>query len=197
MKIGVYGGSFDPPHHGHLAFAHAAIKHLELDEVQFVPNSRNPIKPKPSSASGKHRMEMVRLLIDDLPHLAVCDIEIQKGGNSFTVETMTELTFAQAGEFWFLVGTDALFEIEKWKHPERLLKMCRLGVTLRAPHTESDILARAPEFAKPYIDFIPMDVHDVSSTEIRERIADGRPVAKFLPAPVLGYIEEKKLYKTQ
>lgn len=194
MKVGILGGSFDPPHNGHLALALAAIDHLKLDEVLFVPNSKNPLKAHGTTASGPQRLEMVKRLVTDTPRMGVCDLEIQRGGRSFTVDTLAELTFAQSAEYWFLMGIDALIDLENWKQPQRLLKMCRLGVVLRPPHTETDILARAPEFAKPFIDFIPMDPLEVSASEIRERIAIGKPIAKFMPAAEVGYIQENRLY---
>lgn len=194
MKVGVFGGTFDPPHNGHLALAQSAIDHLKLDEVIFVPNSKNPLKVG-ATASGQQRIELLKRLIQDVPRMGVCDLEIQRGGRSFSVDTLAELTYAQAAEYWFLMGFDALIELENWKQPQRLLRMCRLGVTLRPPHTEVDILARAPEFAKSLIDFVPMDPLEVSSTEIRERIAMKRSIAKFMPPAEVGYIQENKLYE--
>ena len=195
MRIGVFGGTFDPPHNGHLAFAQATIEHLQLDEVQFVPAARNPLKTGINISSGRHRLQMLERLVDDLPNLALCDIEIQKGGNSYSVETMTELSFAQAADYWFLMGADSILEIERWKQPERLLKLCRLAVTVRPPHTETSILARIPEFAKASTDFIPMPPQSISSTEIRNSIQDGKPVHRHMPPEVLRYINDHQLYQ--
>src|ERR1041384_5745403 len=102
MKIGILGGTFDPPHNGHLAFAEAAVQTLELDEVLFIPANRNPLKPEKRQASAKDRLEMVRLMVEGKPQMAVSDIEIRRGGPSYAVETLDELHFVSPAEYWFL-----------------------------------------------------------------------------------------------
>lgn len=194
MKIGVLGGTFDPPHNGHIEFALAAIDRLGLDEVQLLPNSRNPLKAHRSFATSRQRLEMLELATSGHEKLAVCDIEIQKGGLSYTYDTMSELTFAIPGEYWFLAGIDAAASLEEWKKPQKLVKLCRLGVALRPPFTETQIKSKIPEFAKPYLDLIPMKPMDVSSRQIREDMSDGVSVKKHLDSRVLEYIKKNKLY---
>lgn len=194
MKVGILGGTFDPPHIGHLAIAKAAIEALGLDEVLFVPTSRNPLKRNAKSASPKQRLAMVQALIEDQDKMAACDVEIVRGGLSYAVETMTELSVAQPAEYWFLVGTDAAAQLEEWKQPNRLVRLCRLGVVVRTPVDEAALLRRIPREFHEFIDMIPMQPIDVSATDIRDRIAAGKPLMKLVPAPVLAYIKQNHLY---
>src|SRR5438045_2029390 len=117
MRIGILGGTFDPPHLGHLALANAAREHLKLDEVIFMPASRNPIK-KGTQTPPKQRLEMVKRTVEGHPGLAYSDLEITRGGPSYAVDTLTELSFAKPAEYWFLVGADALKDLPTWKQPE-------------------------------------------------------------------------------
>ncbi len=194
MRIGILGGTFDPPHNGHLALAEAAIETLELDEVLFIPASRNPLKDRKTS-HPKDRMEMTRLAISGHPKFALSDIDIARGGRSYTIDTLFELQAAKPGDYWLLLGTDALRTFDRWKSPERILQKCRLAVALRPPHTQAEILGLLPPFLAESIDWIEMTAKDISSTEIRCRIEERRPHAQWLPKPVLDYIEEKRLYR--
>jgi len=99
MRIGVLGGSFDPPHRGHLAMAKVALEQLELDEVVFVPANRNPLKDRPVSASGKQRLSMVAAMIADEPQMSVSDMELTRGGLSYAIDTIQELQMVRPGEY--------------------------------------------------------------------------------------------------
>src|SRR5688572_22898053 len=151
MRIGILGGTFDPPHSGHLTFAQAALETLDLDEVIFMPAHRNPQKRNRSVASARQRLDMVRRLVGSHPNLSVSDLEITRGGPSYSVETMAELQHARPAEYWFLVGADALKGFPTWKQPQRLMKMCRLGVALRPPTTKMQVLASIPEEFKSHL----------------------------------------------
>ncbi|MHB8635087.1 MAG: nicotinate-nucleotide adenylyltransferase [Fimbriimonadaceae bacterium] len=194
MKIGVLGGTFDPPHFGHLALAQAAVGALELDEVLFVPTSRNPLKQGERTSSGRHRLRMVQALIAGEEKMAACDLEVVRGGLSYAVETMTELTVAQPGDYWFLVGADAASHVEEWKQPQRLLKLCRLGVVVRPPVDEPTLLRRIPKSFHDRIDMIPMTHLAISATDIRDRISGGLPTGRLLPEAVYAYIKQNHLY---
>jgi len=139
MRIGILGGTFDPPHAGHIALAEAAVAQLELDEVIFVPASRNPLKEVRSS-HPKDRLEMTRRAISRFEKFCVSDIEIARGGKSYTIETLTELQIAHPGEYWIIMGTDALREFPRWKTPDKILLKARLSVALRAPQKREEIL---------------------------------------------------------
>jgi len=194
MKIGVLGGTFDPPHLGHLALAEAAIAQLDLDEVVFVPANRNPIKAIKTVTSPKHRVAMVELLVRDHPQLAYSDMEITRGGPSFTVDTLTELQMVTPAEYWFIMGADALRNISEWKSPNRLIRLCRIAAAIRPPHTVQDVLVRLPEEFKSSIDPIQMTGVELSSTEIRDKIAGRLNVTPWLSPEVLQYIQANKLY---
>ncbi len=194
MKIGVLGGTFDPPHAGHLALAKAAIEALELDEVLFVPTNRNPLKRKFKTAPARHRQAMVQELIKDEPKMALCDIEILRGGMSYAVDTMTELTIAKPAEYWFIIGADAALTLTEWKQPQRLVRLCRLGVALRPPGTEANLMIRIPAEFRDHIDIIPMKPIELSATELRNRLAAGLSPGPNLPQAVRAYIQQNKLY---
>jgi nicotinate-nucleotide adenylyltransferase len=197
MRIGILGGTFDPPHIGHLAVATAAIEHLELDEVIFMPTFRNPIKGRKVSTSPKDRLAMVEALVrsSDDPHLALSDLEITRGGPSYTVDTMTELQMARPADYWFLMGADSLKSLPDWKQPNRLIRLCRIGVVVRPPSTEAEVKARIPADLREAVDIIQMRPVDISSTEIRDRLVRRQNVSSWVPVEVLRYISTQKLYQ--
>jgi nicotinate-nucleotide adenylyltransferase len=196
MRIGVLGGTFDPPHNGHLALAEEALASLQLDEVMFLPAGKNPLKTRPDQTQAKHRLEMVKLATAAHRDFAVIDIDVQRKGPSYTVDTMTELSFARPADYWFLIGADNLKSFHEWKHPEKLLKICRLGVGIRPPQTDLDVLGRLPEEWRERIDVIRMQPKDVSSSEVRERLVRGQSIAPWVPAPVAAYIKQHNLYRS-
>ncbi|HEY3782193.1 MAG TPA: nicotinate-nucleotide adenylyltransferase [Fimbriimonadaceae bacterium] len=195
MKIGILGGTFDPPHAGHIALAHSAIETLELDEVMMLPAHRNPLK-KGHTTPAKQRMEMLQLAIQDDPKLSLSDIEVSRGGPSYAVDTLSELTYIQQAEYWFILGSDPLKEIDKWKQPQRLLKMCRLAVAVREGQNMDQLLMSVPAYVPEAIDWLPMPPMEISSSEIRRRLGDRKPMGQWLNPDVLKYIEANKLYRT-
>lgn len=194
MRIGIFGGTFDPPHNGHLDIAEAARRQLELDEVLFVPSNRNPLKPT-KSASSKDRMEMVRRAVAGREGFAVSDIEIARGGPSYAYDTVSELVYMQPADYWWIMGSDSLKTFEAWKNPDKLSRLCRLAVAVRPPTNLREIQERTSEWLLPRIDWIDIPPSDASSTDIRLRVQANKPVANLLPANVLDYINERKLYR--
>lgn len=190
MRLGVLGGTFDPPHEGHLALARAARATLELQEVIFVPAARNPLKSAEQSASGADRLAMVRLAIEGEDGLSASDIEISRGRASYTVETMTELMLVRRAEYWFLIGADALARFTQWHRPEALLRLCRLGVARRGSGRLS-----VPAWVADKVDWIQMSPISASATQIRRSIAEAKPATRWLKPAVMEYIESKGLYK--
>jgi nicotinate-nucleotide adenylyltransferase len=196
LRVGILGGTFDPPHAGHLALAHAALVALELDEVMLLPVSRNPLKTEKRQTSPKQRMEMLKLAAKDEPKLAISDIEIVRGGPSYAVETLQELSYVQEADYWFLLGSDALREIARWKAPEKLLRLCRLGVVMRNAQERSQLLAILPPYVDNRIDWIEMPLVKISSTDLRERLRFGRDTSPWLKPEVKRYIDDNKLYRS-
>ncbi len=195
MRIGILGGTFDPPHLGHIAVAEKALEQLELDEIIFVPASRNPLKTQ-KQAHPKDRLEMTRLAIKDNPKFAVSDIELQRGGNSFTYDTLFELQFIKPGEYWLIVGTDALRTMDRWKNPDKLIRMARLAVAIRPPDDKKEFLGLIPADYMAAIDWLDMPADPTSSTEIRNEIFCHRSAQKWLDPNVLEYIRKKELYRS-
>lgn len=195
MRIGVLGGTFDPPHAAHLALAKAAIASLNLDEVMMLPAHRNPLKQMKGTPAPQ-RMEMLRIAVDGLENISICDIDLVRGGPSYAVDTMTELTYAQQAEYWFLVGADAVREIDKWKQPQRLVRLCRLGVAIRGEGDKEQLLARLPDWVKEHIDWLEMPRMDISSTELRQRVVSGQAVQPWLSPKVADYIAKNRLYRS-
>lgn len=195
MRIGILGGTFDPPHLGHLALARSAIESLELDEVLFVPAHRNPLKRGKRQASARDRLEMVRQLIQNEPKMSVSDIEIARGGPSFTVETLEELQYVRPGDYWLLMGSDSALGFASWKQPARILRLCRIGLAIRPPETAEALLERLHEDIRKAADIVPMPPSEISSTELRLRLQSKRVVRGMIPENVLQYIREHKLYE--
>jgi nicotinate-nucleotide adenylyltransferase len=194
MKIGVLGGTFDPPHNGHIALAEAAFEALGLDEVMFLPAQRNPLKTGKQTPSNE-RLEMVRIAISGHPNLSVSDLELVRGGKSYALDTMLELTYARPAEYWFILGTDALKTITSWKQPEKLVKLCRLGVALRSAENREQLIASLPAYVAPALDWVPMTPVATSSSELRQRVMLDRPVGQWVDPAVIRFIQEKKLYR--
>lgn len=195
MKYGILGGSFDPPHLGHIEIARAATEHLGLDEVIFIPNSRNPLKHRPL-ATPHQRMEMVKIAIENVPGIALSDIEISRPGRSFAVDTLEELTMAIPGEYWFLLGADTLHTLPEWKEPEKLFKFCRIGVVERPGTDLEKEIGILPSHWRESIDRIPMSLKRGSSTQIRKMIANGDSPEMWLDPDVYAYIQENNLYQS-
>ena len=191
MRLGIFGGSFDPPHVGHLLTAVDAFEELGLDRLIFVPAYIQPLKAASATAAAPHRLAMVRLLIQGDERFAVDAIEIDRGGLSYTVDTLE--TFAQrfpdAARF-FLVGEDAMAAFAAWRDPERILELAKLAI-LRRRSTANDegVSLRDGTIA------LATRLVEVSSTEIRERVRTGKSIRGFVPEPVGAFIEAQRLYR--
>ncbi|MDR3688977.1 MAG: nicotinate-nucleotide adenylyltransferase [Fimbriimonas sp.] len=195
MKIGILGGTFDPPHNGHLSLAQFAMRELQLDEVIFLPANRNPMKSGKIQAPAKHRLGMIDRLIQTQPGMSYSDMEITRGGPSYAVDTLAELQMVRPAEYWFLMGVDALRGIGGWKSPSRLMKLCRIAVAVRPPHIVHDVLARLPEEFRGKVDILEMPPMEISSTDIRDRMHRGQNVSPWMSAEVLQYIQANRLYQ--
>ena len=194
MKYAILGGSFDPPHLGHLSVAQAVLDHLKLDEVVFVPANRNPLKSK-TIVSPTDRFEMVKLMIEDEEGISASDIEVTRPGRSFSVDTIEEFFLARPGDLWFILGTDSIKSIESWKKPDKLVRMARLAVVDRPGNDISRVLHPLPDYIKEAVDVVPMEPNPLSSTKIRQEFeTDGAP-ERWLHPKVWEYINERGLYR--
>ncbi len=205
MRRGIFGGTFDPPHVGHLMVASDAFETLALDRLVFVPNARQPLKDAAVTTSAEDRLEMVRRAIAGDPRFDVDDCEVTRGGPSYSVDTLTHFADAHpADEHFFLVGADVGTSFAQWREPRRVLELARLAVLRRGapgePGDESDDAVRKRFLVEGNPDDrLPVVVHtrrvDVSSTEVRDRVRTGKPLTGFVVDPVARYITERGLYR--
>jgi len=195
MKIGVLGGTFDPPHNGHIAIADACLAQLSLDEIIFLPSNLNPLKFREIVTPAPIRVRMLQKLLAGHPNFAISDMDVTRGGKSYAVDSLAELHMVRPADYWFVMGTDAVKLLPQWKSPARLLKLCRVAMVTRPPLNENEILARLPHDFAPHIDPVHIPPIDISSTMIRDRIHEKRDVSALVPAAVMSFIRENKLYQ--
>jgi nicotinate-nucleotide adenylyltransferase len=205
MRLGVFGGSFDPPHKGHLQLAAAALDQAQLDRVLLVPAARQPLKPEGPRASDSDRVEMLQLAIAEVPDPSqweVSTLEIDRGGVSYTVETLAELQRCHPGAaLFFLMGADSLAELPHWYEPRRILELATPLVVERPGHPAPDVgvldsLVSASRRAEIGRCRVRMPAVDISSSQIRARIAEGGEWQSLVPRQVAHYIEAHGLYCT-
>lgn len=196
MKIGVFGGTFNPPHEGHLRLAQAALEAIGLDLVIWVPNAVNPFKVNQETVDGDVRLRMVQAMIGHEDKMAVSDIELTREGPSYTYETLEELQAAQPGaDLWLLLGADNLENFMSWHFPERILKVARLAVAVRPGDDPETWRERQAEPVQRRIDLIEMEPVAYSSTAFRDMIARDRWPAEGLHPAVIELIREHGLYR--
>ena len=194
MKYAIYGGSFDPPHLGHSEVAQTVLEHFGLDEVVFVPANRNPLKGR-ARASAEDRMAMVNLLTSRNENFTLSDIEINRPGRSYSVDTMEEFSVARPGELWLIMGSETLASIMSWKNPEKLVKFCRFAVVERPGADVSKVLGNLPDWIVDKVDIVQMKPNRISSTLIRDEIARGESPEMWLDPKVWEYMCERGLYR--
>ena len=200
-KIGVFGGTFNPIHNGHIYLAKSAYKLLNLDKVLVIPSGFSYQKSGENVLSKNIRADMVKLATKDYPYLEYSDIEVKKEGNSYTYSTILELKEEyEAAKLYLIIGADTLFNLESWKNPEILLSNCILGVMLRDDHNKSEIIKMCNYLNDKYnaeTEFIDVEKIDISSTKIRKSIKCGAFTnsANELPVKVYNYIIDNGLYK--
>lgn len=194
MRVGIFGGSFNPPHIGHLIVAEFIREEANLDKIIFIPCASPPHKQDPKylsqMASSQHRFEMVKIAINGNPFFEVSDLEIKRGGISYTVETVNYLVeqFPDR-EFYLLIGADQFEEFHTWRDPDEIVKKVHLLVFNRYGYrvTES-------KFSK-YANFITVPNVDVSASSIRDRLRQGKSIKYLVPPGVEEYIYRNKLYR--
>lgn len=200
-RVGIMGGTFNPIHIGHLIIAEAAYEAYKLDEVLFVPSGISYMKDQSEILDAKKRVHMTGLAIEDNPHFALSTIEIDRDGNSYSYETLETLRKQNPNtEYFFLVGSDTLFALETWKHPEILLPSCTILVAVRDGVPMEKMQEHANYLKEKFggsIELLKTPNIQISATDIRNRIADNRNVKYFVPESVLQFIEKKGLYKKQ
>jgi nicotinate-nucleotide adenylyltransferase len=197
MRLGIFGGSFDPVHVGHLALARACQHHAALDEVWFMPVSVQPLKHRGPHATNEHRIEMLRLATKTDPTWRVCTIETDRGGLSYSVDTLRQIheQLPEASLF-FLVGADTLRDVARWKEPQELFRLATPLVVHRPGEPEPDLSSLATLCSaenKPRTIDIP--TLDVSSSNVRQCVAASKTVDELVPRAVAEYIQAHGLYR--
>jgi nicotinate-nucleotide adenylyltransferase len=193
-RLGILGGTFDPPHVGHLLAAYAAREALGLDGIVFIPAWRQPLKRAAGMSDPEHRLAMTRLLVADDPGLSVDAIAIERGGLSYSGDTMRAYRAARPDtEFFFLLGEDAAATLPQWREPAALALLVRVVVLTREATEGTAGIAlpagfRAERLASRRV--------DVSATEIRARVRAGVPVRGFVTDAVAAYIAAHQLYRS-
>ena len=189
-RIGVLGGTFDPIHNAHLDMARAAMDTAHLDTVLFVLSARPPHKRDDTVASPEQRLEMLGAALDHEPSFEPCEIELRREGPSYMRETLRDLEQQYRGaEFFLIVGLDSLLDFPYWRDPEDILDRARLLVAPR----EGDGRV-VPASLQGKYDFVPFEESDVSSTDIRGRVARDEPIDALVPDAVARLIREKGIY---
>ncbi len=211
-RVGLFGGTFNPIHLGHLRGAEEIREDFHLDEVTFLPSSVPPHKMKEKVISAKHRVEMVRKAVSGNPYFSVSDAEISRPGKSYSIETIRYLRETRPDTFFFILGSDAFLEIETWREFQNLFSLCNFIVMIRPESqkkTASLPQALVPNFRyssgeRAWIHvsgymlyFKEISFLDISSTKIRELIAEEKSVRYLIPPEVEAYIDEHDLYRKQ
>jgi nicotinate-nucleotide adenylyltransferase len=197
-SLGILGGTFNPPHVGHLVCAQEARARLGLDRVALMPVSSPPHKPLPGDPGPDVRLEMCRLAAADVDWLEVSDLEVRRGGPSYTADTLQELrTQRPGGELTWIAGGDMALSLPGWRDPERVLSLARFAVAERARARREEIERSIATLAgRESVVFLDMPRIDVSSSMVRDRVAAGLPVRWLVPDAVREYVEAHGLYRS-
>ena len=200
MKLGIIGGTFDPIHYGHIYLAKEAKKALGLDKLIFMPARLQPFKTKEKITGSEHRLEMTKLAVSDIEGAEVSDYEMKSSALSYTINTLRAVkeSHPKDTQIYFIIGTDAFLKIEYWKEPLELLTDYSYAVGSRPGYKESELTELILRLEMIYgADIVRIENRqiDISSTEIRAKLAKGEDVSRYLPPKVERYIKEHELYR--
>jgi nicotinate-nucleotide adenylyltransferase len=201
MRLGLFGGSFDPVHYGHLLLAESAREQLALDQVWLIPAAVSPFKIGREQAPAKARLEMLELAIAGNEALVASPIEIERGGVSYTVDTLAAIAGERpSAELFLLMGADSLRDLPTWREPRRMLDLATPAVVCRGGGAEPDFAGLAPLVSSERLERIraaqvEMPLIELSSTDLRRRAAAGQSLRYRTPRAVEKYIEANRLYR--
>ena len=189
-KVGIFGGTFDPIHNGHLITAQSVRETRNLDKIIFIPSFLSPHKADVNSAKPEHRLEMIKLAIEGVHFFDYDDYEITKGGISYTVDTLRELK-TRYDNLEFIIGYDNIFQFHTWKYPDEIMKLAEIIVLKRK---SSHPLTSKDKYVKSAI-FVQTRGIEISATDIRQRVTAGKPIHFLVPEKVKEYIYGFNLYR--
>jgi nicotinate-nucleotide adenylyltransferase len=198
VRLGVLGGTFDPPHVGHLILAEEARMRLQIEKMLFVPAGDPWRKAGQEITPAEHRLAMVRLMLASDPYFEVSTLEVERQGPSYTVDTLEALhqQYGPGLELYFILGEDALYDLPNWKEPARIVSLAWLAVAPRPPErgwTSADLEAAVPGLSERVVP-LPMPTIDISSSALRERARAGLSLRYMVPPDVEEYIRRHGLY---
>jgi len=198
-RIGLYFGTFNPIHVGHLIIANHMVQYADLDALWFVVSPQNPLKPKASLLADYHRLALVRVAVEDNDHLEASNIEFDLPQPSYTIHTLVALTEKHPGyEFTIIMGEDNLNTLQKWKNYEQILKGYSILVYPRVESDENLSVAQSKQselLQHPRVTMIDAPLMKINASFIRKAIHEGRDVRYLLTQPVLSYVDEMNFYK--
>jgi len=193
MKTCIFGGTFDPPHIGHLLIAQTVFESENFERLIFVPANISPAKKNGDSSSPNERSKMLEIALINNPNFEISDLEIKREGISYTIDTIREFVDdlkLDKEDLFFLMGSDTLKSFHAWKDPEEILNLCNIIVAIRPGFTPSDI----PQWVLDNVRFANIPRFEVSSTNIRRRWREGKTIRYMVTKEVWEYIDEKDLY---
>lgn len=200
MRVGIYGGTFSPVHNGHVAAAKAFMEQMWLDILYIIPTGITPHKVMKGDATAKDRLEMCRLAFAEMDGVIVSDLEIRREGKSYTVDTLREL-YDPDGRLFLLMGTDMLLTLDQWREPEEIFKLCYPVYIRREEDAALDgrIVEKITSYQERFgkvVRRIVAPAIELSSSDVRNAIAEGGSIDSMVSAPVARYIEANRLYRT-
>lgn len=197
-KIGIMGGTFNPIHVGHLILAETAREQAKLDSILFMPSGKSYMKQEIDILSAEERLKLVELSVLGNPFFEVSDLEVMREGYTYTYETLEILTTRNKDtEYYFILGADSLYSIEKWKYPERIFDNCIILVGIRSDIKKQEIEQQINKLKQLYnarIILLDFPRIEISSTEIRKKVISGLSIRYLVEDKVEEYIYQKKLY---
>ena len=194
MKICIFGGTFDPPHLGHLLIAQTISEAEEFDKIIFVPALKNPLKSKEIASSIENRLKMLEIAVEGNPHFDISDNEIKRGGYSYSIDTIRYIKKEhnlKRDELYFLIGSDILKSFHNWREPEKILEECQVIVALRPGFKPSSI----PNWILSEIQFANIPRFELSATQIRKRWKEDKTIRYMVTQPVWEFINKNSLYQ--
>jgi len=199
MKLGIFGGTFDPIHYGHLILAETAREACRLEEVRFLPAFSPPHKQNQKVTTGKQRVEMLEFATAGFPEFVVDQRELKREGTSYTVDTLTEMTgqFPEA-ELHFLMGADSLIDLPNWREPQRIAELAKIVAVNRDNRSSEDlrkIVSNLPASIQRSVIILEMPNIGIAASDLRLRISENWSIRFLTPRPVERYILEHRLYR--